>query len=200
MKDTKEKLIKNSYKLFLAKSFKEVTLIDILKETGIAKGTFYYYFESKEQLFIQIVDSFLLNYSDQAKLKNLEEVSLAEFVKLYIEVTDVFIEKMKKIIGHNTLSNINFYRLMFDAIEIYPGFREKLKRYNLEELNLWKKVIDNSKKKKEIQDNIDSIILAKQFVFLFDGLGMRCMIENRIDNIKTLAEELLGSLASYISP
>ena len=199
MKDTKENIIDKSYKLFLEKSFKEVTLSEILKATGIAKGTFYYYFESKEQLFIKIVDSFLLKYSDQINMNEIADLTLAEFVNMYIDVSDKFIKKMKAVIGSNSLSSINFYRLMFDAIEIYPGFREKLKRYNKEELNLWKTVIDNSKDNKEIRVDINSLELAKQFVFLYDGLGMRCMIENNIENIRKQAKNLLGSLESYVA-
>ena len=199
MKDTKNNIIDSSYKLFLEKSFKEVTLSEILKATGIAKGTFYYYFESKEQLFNKIVDSFLLNYSDQININEIANLTLAEFVNIYINVSDKFIKKMKAIIGSNSLSSINFYRLMFDAIEIYPGFREKLKRYNKEELNLWKTVIDNSKDNKEIRVDINSLELAKQFVFLYDGLGMRCMIENNIENIRKQAKNLLGSLESYVA-
>lgn len=199
MKNTKGNIIDNSYKLFLEKSFKEVTLSEILKATGIAKGTFYYYFESKEQLFNKIVDSFLLNYSDQININEIANLTLAEFVNIYIDVSDKFIKKMKAIIGSNSLASINFYRLMFDAIEIYPGFREKLKRYNKEELNLWKTVIDNSKDNKEIRADINSLELAKQFVFLYDGLGMRCMIENNIESIRKQAKNLLGSLESYVA-
>lgn len=199
MKDTKENIIDKSYKLFLEKSFKEVTLSEILKATGIAKGTFYYYFESKEQLFIKIVDSFLLKYSDQINMNEIADLTLAEFVNMYIDVSDKFIKKMKAVIGSNSLSSINFYRLMFDAIEIYPGFREKLKRYNKEELNLWRTVIENSKDNKEIHADIDSLDLAKQFVFLYDGIGMRCMIENEIESISKQAKILLKSLASYVA-
>ena len=36
--------------LFAAKGFEKATVMDILNATGIAKGTFYYYFKSKEEV------------------------------------------------------------------------------------------------------------------------------------------------------
>ena len=35
--------------LFTEKGYSKTTIIDILNQVGIAKGTFYYYFKSKER-------------------------------------------------------------------------------------------------------------------------------------------------------
>ena len=47
--------------LFTTKGYVETTVIDILKAVGIAKGTFYYYFTSKEEvldaILVRLVDS-----------------------------------------------------------------------------------------------------------------------------------------------
>ncbi len=40
--------------LFTTKGYNETTIIDILKAVGIAKGTFYYYFKSKEELLFEL--------------------------------------------------------------------------------------------------------------------------------------------------
>ena len=42
--------------LFLTKGYDKATIIDILKATGIAKGTFYYHFSSKEEVMDGIID------------------------------------------------------------------------------------------------------------------------------------------------
>ncbi|MBQ6622834.1 MAG: TetR/AcrR family transcriptional regulator [Mogibacterium sp.] len=46
----KEKIITTAWELFYRKGFEETTLNDIIEEAGIAKGTFYYYFRSKDTL------------------------------------------------------------------------------------------------------------------------------------------------------
>ena len=61
MNQTKEHIITVACELFLQKSFKEVTMKEIVKQTGLSKGAFYHYFESKEQLFQEVLDFFLNN-------------------------------------------------------------------------------------------------------------------------------------------
>lgn len=43
-------------RLFGAKGFEKATVIDILDAAGIAKGTFYYYFKSKEEVLDALID------------------------------------------------------------------------------------------------------------------------------------------------
>ena len=51
----KNEILNISEELFVRKGFDKATIIDILKATGIAKGTFYYYFKSKEEVLNAIV-------------------------------------------------------------------------------------------------------------------------------------------------
>jgi len=46
----RERIIDAAWKLFREKGFAETTINDILKEAQISKGTFYYYFRSKDDL------------------------------------------------------------------------------------------------------------------------------------------------------
>ncbi len=198
MRETKQILLEESTKLFLEKSFKEVTLKDILDKTGIAKGSFYYYFKSKEQLFIEIVDNFLLMLSDVIPVKKLEGVGIKDFIDLYLEATSKYIKKIKTLYEEISIVNINYYRLMFDAMIYYPGFKQKFDKMNEDEFNLWIKVIENAKKNKEIKENIDSTVLAKQFIHLYDGLGMSSVFNNDIENLNQNAKKMLGDFLEYI--
>ncbi len=49
-KKTREKIINTAWKLFYEEGFGETTINDILREADISKGTFYYYFRSKDDL------------------------------------------------------------------------------------------------------------------------------------------------------
>jgi AcrR family transcriptional regulator len=50
----KEKIIETSIELFDQKGFKETSVQDIVEAIGVTKGTFYYYFKSKEELLKDI--------------------------------------------------------------------------------------------------------------------------------------------------
>lgn len=46
----REQIIDAAWKLFREEGFAETTINDIIREAGISKGTFYYYFRSKDDL------------------------------------------------------------------------------------------------------------------------------------------------------
>ncbi|MDR2424627.1 MAG: TetR/AcrR family transcriptional regulator, partial [Prevotellaceae bacterium] len=64
-KDTKQHILETACLLFLKKSYKEVTLKEIIRETGLSNGAFYHHFESKEQLFKEVIDTHLFRIARQ---------------------------------------------------------------------------------------------------------------------------------------
>ncbi|KKK36995.1 TetR family transcriptional regulator [Mesobacillus campisalis] len=50
----KEKITQQSIRLFEKKGFSETSIQDIVDSLGVTKGTFYYYFSSKEELLMDI--------------------------------------------------------------------------------------------------------------------------------------------------
>ncbi|WP_141505123.1 TetR/AcrR family transcriptional regulator [Paenibacillus luteus] len=62
--ERKNEIMDTAEALFHSKGYDKTTINDILKEIGIAKGTFYYYFKSKEEVMdaivVRIVDSGVL--------------------------------------------------------------------------------------------------------------------------------------------
>jgi TetR/AcrR family transcriptional repressor of nem operon len=53
---TKEQILDVASKLIHVRGFKNTSVDDILKETGVGKGNFYYYFRSKDELGYAILD------------------------------------------------------------------------------------------------------------------------------------------------
>lgn len=54
--ERKEELLKTAYELFLSKGYDAVSVDEIIKAAGIAKGTYYYYFKSKEETLEEVLD------------------------------------------------------------------------------------------------------------------------------------------------
>ena len=52
----KQELLGIAYRLFLSRGYENTSVDDIIDEAGIAKGTYYYYFESKEQTLEKVID------------------------------------------------------------------------------------------------------------------------------------------------
>ncbi|MCQ4924391.1 TetR/AcrR family transcriptional regulator [Tissierella carlieri] len=71
--ERKKEILDTAERLFRIKGYEKCTIMDIIKEVGIAKGTFYYYFKSKEE----VLDAVVLGYVDIVR-NNAEEILLIE--------------------------------------------------------------------------------------------------------------------------
>ena len=60
--DIRSRIVETSWKLFHDKGFGETTINDIIREAGISKGTFYYYFRSKDNMLDTLSDIFDAEY------------------------------------------------------------------------------------------------------------------------------------------
>ncbi|MDQ0059172.1 TetR/AcrR family transcriptional regulator [Paenibacillus harenae] len=56
--ETKKQIIYHAVALFKQKGYENVTVEEITKSCGIAKGTFFNYFEKKEHILLHVADSY----------------------------------------------------------------------------------------------------------------------------------------------
>lgn len=203
-RDTKEHILEVSLLLFLQKSYKAVTLSEIVKATGMSKGAFYHYFDSKQSLFEEVVDFYfgdVLNIQfstyNQDSLKGFYE----DFLQHNFYKIGVF-EKVNQ--AKEETRNLNQYFLLFDAITQFPKFRKKFNEHNKQELQVWESVIANAKKTGEIKSNVSNVNIARMFMFMGDGNAIHSIFINRktsegekfIGDLKALWDELYELLKS----
>lgn len=62
--ETKEKIMDAAAKVFFEFGFEAASVKMILEEAGVVTGSFYHFFASKEDLFEQVVERFLQNYTE----------------------------------------------------------------------------------------------------------------------------------------
>lgn len=85
----KDKITDHSIRLFEKKGFTETSIQDIVDSIGVTKGTFYYYFSSKEELLMDIhlgYINYLLDHQERIfndKSKSCKE-KLYDIVKMLI--------------------------------------------------------------------------------------------------------------------
>ncbi|WP_100372371.1 TetR/AcrR family transcriptional regulator [Bacillus sp. FJAT-45037] len=101
----KEKIIKVSIGLFGNNGFTETSIQDIVEALGVTKGTFYYYFKSKEELLMEIhlryIEDLLQSQRDILEKKNAANDRLFDMVYML----------MNHIEGHGQSARV-FFREM----------------------------------------------------------------------------------------
>jgi TetR/AcrR family transcriptional regulator, transcriptional repressor for nem operon len=176
--ETKEHIIKVACKLFLQKNFKEVTMKELVKNTGLSKGAFYHYFESKEQLFMAVLEFFFTTIMVH-RYENFSRESFYRFYHDYAnEIKSYSKEYLKIFIGEEeeTEFNMNYFTLAFDALKLFPEFRERMVEEQNNELKIWTDVIGMARKNGEIKSAMTNKELAQLYIYSSDGVAMHMVM------------------------
>lgn len=183
MKNTKEHILKEAFALFMQKSFKEVTLKDIVERTGMSKGAFYHHFPSKEAVFREVVDTYFLAGLD-TYFDNIPKDNLRNFINLYLQNLVSLIDSMKKNFGlKDSNQGLNYYSMSFDILKMLPEYHEYTTEHYKMELAKWEEVIVNARLKGEIETSMSDSQLAKLFIVINDGLAVKLIMQGRIDDL-----------------
>lgn len=147
----KENIIEQSIRLFVSKGFSETSIQDIVDSLGVTKGTFYYYFNSKEEL---LMDIHLLYINELLLLqqKILEDDSKDCKTKLY-ELVRLLIKKIEK---QGSSARV-FYREMRNLKE--KNLHEIIQKRDAFRLEL-QELIQTGIAQKEFRQDLDSSIVT----------------------------------------
>lgn len=138
--DRKMQIIKAADKRFARHGFHKTNMDEIARDIRIGKPTLYYYFESKDALYIEVIKWEFENYLDSiSKIFSDENITVQKRFENYFIIKD---------------SVRNDYKLIFEIIVLYISERttdaetELLKEYLFKEEEIIKKILTNFYKDK----------------------------------------------------
>ena len=176
--DTRRYLLLQASRLFLQKSYKEVTMKDLVESTGLSKGAFYHYFETKEQLFLEVL-RYVFGEVLVHSYDTFSRESFYAFYHDYIDELGTLSDRYMKLFGAGEDDdgvNINYFTLAFDALKLFPEFREEMLRGQQEELRVWTGVIREARQTGEISSVLTDYDIARLFFFTNDGMALHQMM------------------------
>lgn len=180
MKSSREHILNVAFNLFLQKSFKEVTLKDIVEKTGMSKGAFYHYFTSKEQLFLELVNDVFSSVLD-IPYSSFNKSSLYNF---YIDYINYYTENLKRQEQEEgSKTNFNYISLIFDAIRLFPDFEVKLLESKQVQLNAWKEIIRDARANGEIESPMSDEQIVNMFINSSGGVEMNSIFMGNYEDI-----------------
>ena len=197
MNDSKEHILAIAFRLFFQKGYKEVTMSELVKESGLSKGAFYHYFSSKEELYKHSMEMFLTQFMDSYTIEMDDNISLRENLKnLYNRFTPIADEINTS--SEEKVETLTNYLIFLQKMMRKREFREKLHIYNskfYEQLSGW---IKNAQAKGEIKPDLDSMVLARHFTSLMKGIGVLNAFELHGEPISQTLEKIIDQLFDLI--
>lgn len=97
---TLEKLLKEGMHLFAEQGFRNTTISDIVEACGIAKGTFYNYFEDSKALFDALIDQANRHVSKLMHEARKNETDTYQFLYLSFKTYFDFVSEEERLVFH----------------------------------------------------------------------------------------------------
>ena len=180
-KNTREKIIKTAWKLFYEEGFAETTIHDIIREADISKGTFYYYFNSKDDLLSTLSEVLDREYE---RLEGEEPEGLSCFDKLIWLNYEV----------HSFMEKNMDYRLLsylYSAQIVKESFSALLNR-NRYYYRYIEKIMEHGQKSGELTDEMSVSEMVRYF-----SMGERALVTEWCMNNGSFS---LGEFSKRIFP
>ena len=160
---TKKKICEEAYKLFSERGYKDITMKDICDKTGLSRGGLYRHYESTEQIFLEIVNSFAERqkneFEDKIKQRIPATTILDEILSRYAnEMTD----------SQNSLS-LAIYEYYSDP-KVSKTENSVVKQYEISK-SMWIQLINYGMENKEFR-NVNPEAVFDLIVFSYQGVRM----------------------------
>lgn len=181
--DTKERIINVAAKIFSKFGFQKTTVDEIARAAHKAKGSVYYYFKSKEELFRGVVEKeFHTLRSELVKAIDSGHDSKEKF-------SNYILVRMKTI---NDMAN--FYEALKNDYIVYIDFIEKIReKYDNEEIMFIKTILIGGVNNNEFE--IDDVeFTAPAILTALKGLERPFFLNNKYNKLENRLGELVKIL------
>ena len=177
MNKTKRKIFETSLRLFAEKGYEATSIEEITANVGVAKGTLYYHFSSKEEIF-----EFLIEEGVKL-LKNSIEIKTEKLENSLDKIKAIILIEIKVLVKYE-----NFMTIVLS--EIWgSGPRSSLcKKHIFEYIQMIEQIVEDGINKKEITDGDKNVIASGIFGFTCSSLIYRMRMDKEINVLELYSE------------
>jgi TetR/AcrR family transcriptional repressor of nem operon len=189
MKTTKEKILEAGAQIVRRKGFNNTGLVEILKETGVPKGSFYFYFPSKEQFGLELIDvytSFMEN--EMVKIMSDKSESGLKRLKNFLNFTKNMFSQ-EDYIGGCPLGN-----LALEMGDVNDNFRKKISEGFKRMESIIYNCLQDAQKSGEISEKVDVKKVSQFILNSWEGALVRMKVEKSIESLNLLEYYIFNNI------
>ena len=168
VEDRRDKILLKAVELYMIEGYANVSITDLQAALDMGRGTLYYYFKDKDDLFQEVVDVFLIKPKQRALDRVKDTVTIPEMIEAMLYYLNQLQEFYNQVENKN-INTSNVVTMMYTAYSRFPELFKKARRMYEHELNLWVQAIKNSMRAGEVRGNVPIETTAHMFLHIKDG-------------------------------
>ena len=168
VEDRRDKILLKALELYMIEGYANVSITDLQAALDMGRGTLYYYFKDKDELFQEVVDMFLIKPKQRALERVKETATIADMIEAMLYYMNQLQEFYDQVENKN-INTSNVVTVMYTAYSRFPELYKKARKMYELELSLWTQAIKNSMRAGEIRGDVAIDTTAHMFVHIKDG-------------------------------
>lgn len=158
MNKTKRKIFETSMDLFAKKGYEATSIEEITSVVGVAKGTLYYHFSSKEEIFYFLIEE------GMKLLKNSIDIKTSKLENSVDKLRAIVLIEIKIIVKYE-----NFISMLLSQIWGQEPRNMKCREYVFEYINMIEDIIKDGMRKGELVQGDSSVIASRNiWIYMFN--------------------------------
>ena len=165
--DRKEQIIYKALELYLLHGYENVSITDLQSALDMGRGTMYYHFKNKDEIYIEIVNRFFLR-PKQEMLRLRDDIRVQDMIDALLRYFR-FLEDSLMELENRNINTSNVIMLLYTAYHRFPELYRKAYKLYATEQTLWQHALRNSMIAGEVRRDIPLQETAALFTQIKDG-------------------------------
>ena len=177
MNKTKRKIFETSMKLFAEKGYDATSIEEITATVGVAKGTLYYHFSSKEEIFNFLVEE------GMKLLQNSIDIKTAKFSNYIDKIKAIVLIQIKIVVKYEDLITI-----LLSQFWGHETRNKKCQKHILEYIGKIENIVKEGIEMGQIKRGNPEAIASEIYGLICSSLVYKTRKEEKIDMMKLYKE------------
>lgn len=188
--NTKTQILDAACRLIHLRGFNNTSIDDILRECGIGKGNFYYYFKSKDELGYAALER-----SVEAIKQELIERSFGGEGDPWDQLATFLAYPVERARAASCAGGCPLGNLAVEMSDIHEGFRRRIQAAFEEVRGHLEACLDRARQAETLQPGTDIRRLAHFLLASFEGAFLMGKLHQDPEMVASIIQELAGHLA-----
>ncbi|HEX5528271.1 MAG TPA: TetR/AcrR family transcriptional regulator, partial [Methylomirabilota bacterium] len=183
---TRDQILNAAARLIHVQGYQSTSLDDVLRESGVGKGNFYYYFKSKEDLGYAIIDRITQGFVERSLGPAFADASADPVEQIHGFLDRVLeAQRQRKCVGGCVMGN-----LAAELSDVHEGFRQRLAGI----FDVWRthlaEAVSRGQARGRLRADMDASRVAQFLVAGLEGSMLLSKVTKDITVMERCVEEL----------
>ncbi len=174
IKNVKDRIIEKSLELFYVQGVHKTGINQIIKESKVAKASFYQYFPSKDDLVLECCDHYNEYLLERYK-------GIIDNSSSFSELVTKWLDAVKDDIQNNIFNGCPIVNIRISLGEVTDKFKNRFQSIIDDWTTILQNFLDELKKNGKLPKDVDTQLLSRRILILYEGAVIMWKLTGRIE-------------------